>query len=95
MRLMCFDSREAHVLERLSAVGRLVHAVAPRRALPVVRLRRCRPTRGQGCVCDTATSPIDMKPLILKSGVNVAPLLVVFQTPPCAVPTYQIAGFFS
>ena len=26
---------------------------------------------------------------------NDVPLLVVFHTPPCAVPTYQIAGFFS
>ena len=48
-----------------------------------------------GFCCETATSPIASSPLVCKSGVNVAPLLVVFHTPPCAVPTYQIAVFFS
>src|SRR5215467_2786397 len=48
-----------------------------------------------GFCCDTVTSPIASKPLSCKSGVKLAPLLVVFHTPPCAVPTYQIAVFFS
>src|SRR6185369_13046709 len=45
--------------------------------------------------CDTVTSPIDMRPLSSKIGVITAPLLVVFQTPPCAVQMYQIDVFFS
>ena len=38
MRLMCLRGAEAHVDVGLAAVGRLVDAVAPRRALAVVRL---------------------------------------------------------
>ncbi len=40
-----------------------------------------------GFVCDTATSPIDSNPSVCISGVNSVPLLVVFHTPPWAVPT--------
>src|SRR4051812_30173686 len=43
-----------------------------------------------GFDCDTVTSPIDISPLCSKTGVRMAPLLVVFHTPPCAVPTYQM-----
>src|SRR3954469_2336604 len=43
-----------------------------------------------GFDCDTVTSPIDMRPLSSKIGVISAPLLVVFHTPPWAVPTYQM-----
>src|SRR5512146_820145 len=48
-----------------------------------------------GFDCDTVTSPIDMRPWSSKIGVSTAPLLVVFHTPPCAAPTYQIDVFFS
>ncbi len=48
-----------------------------------------------GLDCETVTSPMASRPLSCKSGVKLAPLLVVFHTPPCAVPTYQIAVFFS
>src|ERR1035437_3210334 len=40
-----------------------------------------------GLDCCTATAPIESRPRSCRSGVNCAPLLVVFQTPPCAVPT--------
>ena len=45
------------------------------------------PTQSRsGFDCDTVTSPIDISPWSSKIGVKIAPLLVVFQTPPCAVP---------
>src|SRR5215216_1641302 len=94
MRLMCFDSRRPMFWNVLppsvdfqtpsphEVLCRLFDSPVPTHTM-------------SGLDCDTVTSPIDMSPRSSKIGVRSAPLLVVFQTPPCAVPTYQIAGFFS
>ena len=41
------------------------------------------------------TSPNDINPCSCIIAVHVTPLEVVFQMPPCAVATYQMAGFAS
>src|SRR5436853_626776 len=40
-----------------------------------------------GLLCETATSPIDIRLTSWNCASKVVPALVVFQTPPCAVPT--------
>jgi hypothetical protein len=85
---------ESDVLDGLSAVGRLPDAASPRGRLPIVRLAGS-DVEDVRVLLRHVTSPIDMRPLSSKIGVITAPLLVVFHTPPCAVPMYQIDVFFS
>src|SRR5512146_968351 len=94
MRLMCLESRSPMFVNVLPP-SLDFHTPSPHEVLwrlfdsPV-------PTHTtSGFDCDTATSPIDISPRSSKMGVSTAPLLVVFQTPPCAAPTYQIDVFFS
>ena len=49
--------------------------------------RPCRPRPGPGCSARWSTSPIDIRPWSWNWASNVVPLFLVFQTPPCAVPT--------
>src|SRR5512143_1430249 len=93
-RLMCCDSRSPMFVNVLPPSVDF-HTPSPQEVLwrlfdsPV-------PTQTTSAFdCDTATSPIDINPWSSKMGVRTAPLLVVFQTPPCAAPTYQIDVFFS
>ena len=53
---------QAHVLPRAAAIRGLVDAVAPRAALPVVVLARCRPTPGWHRSAAMAISPTDELP---------------------------------
>src|SRR5262252_4534461 len=48
-----------------------------------------------GLFCETAMSPIDINPCSWSCASHVAPLFVVFHTPPCAAPTYQMFVFGS
>ncbi len=77
---------QPHVLPGLSAVQRLVRAVAPRRTLPVVRLARSDPhDRGVG----------RRNRNVANRRHHVVPLLLVFHTPPEATPTKTMFGLLS
>ncbi len=94
MRWMCFDSPSPICAQVLPPS---VDFQTPLPQLVDCRLLLSPPpahTRFGSC-CDTVTSPNDIRPWSCSIGSQVVPPDVVFQTPPCAVATYQMAGFFS
>ena len=86
---------EAHLIPSLAAVSGFVNTVATKTNFGGCSARRYPPRRGAGSEGAMARSPIEEFSSLSKTGVNVTPPLVVFQTPPEAAPTKNVSGLFS
>ena len=78
---------QAHVRPVLAAVGRLVDAVADRDASCASTISPVPTQTVFGFFGSMAIAPIDCTGCLSKTGLNVVPPFIDFQTPPLAAPT--------